>query len=655
MEHPRSLRQCLVLPLRKLLVLKEGFGPTHFFSEANKFVFHMTIGIDPQTILENISSLNPDIADGARHEMILDYFQQLKSRNLHHGLDLGSLRNALHSSDYRVVSLAIRIFALFPLQIPDIALSEIFGTLSTFAVLEFIRMVFGEVELDKPNVEFYIKRGLQSSSICDFESVLKLVPLQCYEIKLEWIPDALRRVRFLEIRMNFQRISKLEWNAVLCDCLRNGDDLNLTTASINLLLDSNCFPDNLSFLESVLIDNLTVQSSGAVVMALALYCQSLITCGNFILDALYDFSNIIMLLLHESQTESILSTLPSVLKHILEFLATMGRSDLIRIKPNLEKYTVGLIVLLSSKINAKIPKNGQIHLLKWFTYNLAAPNRVKLFNAIKFCGETLDYSSIRKLLDHSPSRIDILLHLVSIDDLKLLLGYVLELKDWRYLDDSLCFLVDRVSCDELVYTFLATEFVPRLIELASHFIPSIRVLSIDILKVCIINKAIGLAVGDRDDVANLLQKKLHMETHPDVLVSLLQLYAVFDFNSIVKPSDLCEFINHDDFNVRIAAIHKFSKIYQLNKSGFLLGPYFSAMTSLLDDYCWKVRKACLDLLYNIYSDGYQLEYFDKIDFKREYERCDPLLLSDDLNFSISILQEFDALGEGNNVLQCYDC
>ena len=600
--------------------------------------------MNPQKVIESIPMLNAEIADGARHEMILGYFVELKRQDLGNELNLEPLILALNHIDGRVVSLGIRIFGLFPSKLTPKVVELIFESNATFAVLEFISLVHYDIELDEAKVIYYFKQAANSPNRCEFDSVLKLVPFQKWQIQPEWFSNPERRVDFLSIRKS---LNILEWESVLRCCLVPNCNPILGTKCVKLLrTEIGSLEIVPSAIEQQVSIELRVETLNSSILLMAVHSK---------LASNHDFKvedNLIQFCLNIMRITSTIKVHPikdaTILGGIQNFIVGIPPTQLERMKNGLQKSIINALELSLNEMTH--PDQYLNQLLELNNLCFSKPLYHQTLNLIITLFGKLDYSIIQKLMGNPMLDSKLILKLCAKRDISKCISELILNQDWCLIDDMLQFVINSFQNKELDFETIQVLH-PKLLALTKNDFPAIRAHIFDLIAIFV--RMYNSTCKYIDEYADILKSRFRIESDSEVLASMLNLSALLNL-PILSAHELCEYAHNEDYNVKTAMVLNFQRIYRNDRNEFLNGPYLTVIETLLDDFCWIVRRHCLDLVAQIQSHS-KIDWLANIDLKREYERCDPKLLNDGLALSSSILQEFESLGEGNNCLQCYDC
>ena len=594
-------------------------------------------------MLQSITSLNPDIADGARHEMILDYFRHVNHRGAGAQLDFSSLLPALSHVDKRVVSLAIRIFGLFPSNLPSAALPLIFQSNLAFAVLEFVADSQNILDLDDKIVSHYLKLGIDSPNVTDFHAVLKLVPCRKWKIDPNWILDPERKVQFYTVRAEYAPLDDVEWYEVLKYCFM-GDRGGIANAKcVDLLCTKIPASINPTVVENVIRNHFDLKHMIAGIQVLAVYVKVRKCVGDVQIAVRF----CVALLTHFQNNSIINEPELTIFDAVLNYVVKCGDLNASYIA-GIQKSLFKLLDTLKLEIyKAENMVDSILELIQLCPNLYSYKQTLEIFQHLPF---KFDFKTITRLMESPLSNKKMILSFVPTEGLISIIDYILHNQnDWSTLHDLSLYLITAIVEEKLDSDIIA-ELRPRLMPLSVNPNPIVRSSFYNLAKELVVH------FGKYRDFQDLLGNQLLNERNSEVVASMLDFYGVLEIHSLISPQDLCLFATFEDYNVKVSLVTKLLKIYSTSPAEFIDAPYLDVIKVLHEDFCWMVRRSCLDLIKELKLSHHLVPaWVSDLDVEAECLKCDPDLLNDEFTFSASILQEFEALGLGNNTLQCYDC
>jgi hypothetical protein len=131
----------------------------HFgLEKCRRFLSNLMV-VKVHEIITNLPTLTSAIADSSRHEKIIEYLATFQYQYRLSQQEIDCIIAALDHPDHRVVSMAIRIFGLFP--VPDAkVVAKIFSTGQTWAIINFL------IYITETEVEDWVFENHDIYAIC---------------------------------------------------------------------------------------------------------------------------------------------------------------------------------------------------------------------------------------------------------------------------------------------------------------------------------------------------------------------------------------------------------------------------------------------------------------------------------------------------------
>jgi hypothetical protein len=177
-----------------------------------------------------------------------------------------------------------------------------------------------------------------------------------------------------------------------------------------------------------------------------------------------------------------------------------------------------------------------------------------------------------------------------------------------------------------------------------------------------------------DKLNEILKLRLRMETNHVVLAFLLQIIservkskriAPRDFLPIVALEDLSR---HEDYEIRTIIVQVLAAVYFADSALFYQKNLHEYVFKLAEDdsrftrlAIWKFlaelnkqAKECSTTLVDDKQKSFQ-SWASSFDVDKEAQSCSPEYLYNGIEISKCLWHENHEIGQGNNILVCYDC